>query len=60
MADKLNIENVLVQIRARLLQNGIKLWLAPYYIENIGPVDSEMKVSIVIPYKNRVYIVCKY
>lgn len=46
MAGKYNIENVLIQVRAKLLENGIKLWLPPYYVEDIGSVDAELEVSV--------------
>lgn len=41
----LSIENVLIQVRAKLQENGIKLWLSPYYSNDIGPIDSELEVS---------------
>lgn len=47
MAGKYNIENVLIQVRAKLLENGIKLWLPPYYVEDIGSVDAELEVSVI-------------
>lgn len=45
MAISLPIENVLIQVRAKLQSEHIKLWLPPYYEEGIGPVDSELEVS---------------
>lgn len=44
MASKCNIENVFIQVRAKLQENGVKLWLEPYYIDGIGPVDTELEV----------------
>lgn len=45
MASTCNIENVLIQVRAKLQENGVKLWLEPYYIDGIGPVDAELEVK---------------
>lgn len=45
MANSLSIDNCLIQVRARLQDQGIKLWLEPYYIEGIGPIDSELEVK---------------
>lgn len=41
----LSIENILIQVRAKLQENGIKLWLSPYYSNEIGPIDAELEVS---------------
>lgn len=41
----LSIENCLIQVRARLQEEGIKLWLEPYYFEGIGAVDAELEVK---------------
>ncbi|EDV92835.1 NEDD8 ultimate buster 1 [Drosophila grimshawi] len=30
------IESILIQLRARLQERNIKLWEAPYYVENVG------------------------
>lgn len=46
MSSKYNIENILIQVRVRLQENGVKLWMVPYYIEGIGPVDVELEVSV--------------
>lgn len=58
MAGNYNIENVLIQARAKLLENGIKLWLPPYYVEGIGAVDAELEVSV--SYRTCNFCVCKY
>lgn len=42
----LSIENCLIQVRARLQEEGVKLWLAPYYVDGIGAVDAELEVQI--------------
>lgn len=44
MAISLRIENILIQVRAKLQIEQIKLWLPPYYVEGIGPIDSELEV----------------
>lgn len=44
----LSIENCLIQVRSCLQEQGIKLWLPPYYLEGIEPVDSELEVLIFI------------
>lgn len=44
MAISLPIENILIQVRAKLQNEQIKLWLPPYYEEGIGPVDAELEV----------------
>lgn len=46
MANGLSIDNCLIQVRSRLQDEGIKLWLEPYYIQGIGPVDAEMEVIL--------------
>lgn len=40
----LSIENCLIQVRSTLQSEGIKLWLEPYYLQDVGPVDSEIEV----------------
>lgn len=45
MAISLSIDNILIQVRSKLQDEGIKLWLLPYYLEGIGPVDTELEVS---------------
>lgn len=46
MSTNLRIENVLIQVKSKLLEkdNRISLWLRPYYVEGIGPVDEEIEV----------------
>lgn len=44
----LRIENVLIQVRGKLNEEGIKLWLSPYYEEGIGSNDAELEVSIIL------------
>lgn len=52
MAISLPIENILIQVRAKLQNEQIKLWLPPYYEEGIGPIDSELEVcaSLAVKY----------
>lgn len=45
MTNSLSIDNCLIQVRSRLQEEGIKLWLEPYYVQGIGSVDSEMEVG---------------
>lgn len=47
MAGSLSIDNCLIQVRSSLQGEGIKLWLEPYYVQGIGPVDLELEVSII-------------
>lgn len=44
MANSLSIDNCLIQVRSCLQEEGIKLWLEPYYVQGIGPVDAELEV----------------
>lgn len=44
MAISLPIENILIQVRSKLQNEQIKLWLPPYYVDGIGPIDSELEV----------------
>lgn len=44
MTNSLSIDNCLIQVRSCLQDQGIKLWLEPYYTEGIGPVDAELEV----------------
>lgn len=44
MSGDLRVENVLIQVRSKLQENGIKLWLSPYYEEGIGSVDDKIEV----------------
>lgn len=46
MAISLPIENILIQVRSKLQNEQVKLWLPPYYEEGIGPVDSELEVCV--------------
>lgn len=39
------IDNIIIQVRARLQMLGIKLWLEPYYYEGVGCVEEEIEVS---------------
>jgi hypothetical protein len=41
---ELSFESVLIQVKAALQANGIKLWEPPFYIE-IAPNETEMIVS---------------
>lgn len=45
MANSLSIDNCLIQVRSCLQEEGIKLWLEPYYVQGIGPVDAELEVN---------------
>ncbi|XP_055914257.1 NEDD8 ultimate buster 1 [Eupeodes corollae] len=38
-----HIDNIIIQVRARLQEQQIKLWLGPYYYEDIGVVESELE-----------------
>lgn len=40
----LRVENILIQVRHLLQDNNVKLWLAPYYIEETGTCDAEIQV----------------
>ncbi|XP_014102311.1 NEDD8 ultimate buster 1 isoform X1 [Bactrocera oleae] len=37
-----HIDNVIIQVRARLQLLGIKLWEEPYYFSDIGSIESEI------------------
>lgn len=39
------IDNIIIQVRARLHLLGIKLWLEPYYYDEVGCVEEEIEVS---------------
>lgn len=45
-----SIESILIQVRAKLQENGIKLWLTPYYSNEVGPNDTELEVSLLIAF----------
>lgn len=45
MASNISIDNCFIQVRSSLQEEGIKLWLEPYYIEGIGPIESELEVN---------------
>lgn len=38
------IDNIIIQVRARLQAQGIKLWLDPYYYDEVGCVEDEIEV----------------
>lgn len=44
MSRNLSIENILIRVRSQLQSEGIKLWLEPYHVAGIGPVESELEV----------------
>lgn len=46
MANSLSIDNCLIQVRSRLQEESIKLWLEPYYVQGVGPNDAELEVRI--------------
>lgn len=46
MANGLSIDNCLIQVRSRLQEENIKLWLEPYYVQGIGPNDTELEVNV--------------
>lgn len=48
MSGELKIENILMQVRSKLQENGVKLWLTPYYEEGIGPIDDEIEVRLLM------------
>ncbi|XP_053947894.1 NEDD8 ultimate buster 1-like [Anastrepha ludens] len=37
-----HIDNIIIQVRARLQQLGIKLWEEPFYYSDIGGIESEI------------------
>lgn len=56
MSGDLRIENILIQVRSKLQENGIKLWLHPYYEEGIGSVDDEIEVTILFAIITRIIV----
>lgn len=40
------IDNIIIQVRARLQELSIKLWLEPYYYPEVGSVESEINVIL--------------
>lgn len=36
------VENIIIQVRARLQEQQIKLWLEPYYFQDIGVIEIEL------------------
>lgn len=44
------IDNILIQVRAKLKDNNIKLWLEPYYFAEIGSNDDEIEVRFFFIY----------
>lgn len=48
MANGLSIDSCLIQVRSRLQEEGIKLWLEPYFIADIGPNDTELEVFTIL------------
>lgn len=52
MSINLKIENILIQVRSKLSENKIKLWLSPYYSENGGgPCEIALEERIFIYFK---------
>lgn len=45
MSADLRVENILIQVRSKLQDSGIKLWLQPYYDEGIGTIETELEVK---------------
>lgn len=45
MGSQLKTEDILMQIRSKLQNDNIKLWLEPYYYEGIGSSEEELGVS---------------
>ncbi|KAJ6638174.1 NEDD8 ultimate buster 1 [Pseudolycoriella hygida] len=43
MSGILRIDNVLMQVKGKLQENRVKLWLSPYYEDGIGAVDDEIE-----------------
>lgn len=43
-ASHLKAEDILIQIRSKLQNDDIKLWLEPYYVPDIGTVEEELTV----------------
>lgn len=50
MSADLRVENILIQVRCKLQETGVKLWLQPYYAEGIGSIDAELEVSTILLY----------
>lgn len=48
MSNSLKIENVLIQIRSLLNADKIKLWLMPYYDEQLGACEVELEVRYLL------------
>ncbi|XP_055371078.1 NEDD8 ultimate buster 1-like [Condylostylus longicornis] len=40
----LSAEDIIIQVRQKLRSLGVKLWLEPYYFEEIGPNESELDI----------------
>ncbi|KAH8273385.1 hypothetical protein KR018_006519 [Drosophila ironensis] len=38
------IDNIFIQVRARLQQQGVKLWEEPYYSEDLGSIEAALEI----------------
>ena len=46
MSSDLKAEGILIQIKEKLNEENVKLWLPPYYTEDGESCDEEMQVRI--------------
>lgn len=60
MANSLSIDNCLIQVRSCLQEEGIKLWLEPYYVQGIGPVDAELEVNDFDMLWNQTFLILRH
>lgn len=44
MSAQLKTEDILLQIRSKLQSDDIKLWLEPYYFDELGSSEEQIKV----------------
>jgi len=40
-----HLDNIFIQVRARLQSEGVKLWEEPYYSEDLGSIEGALEVQ---------------
>lgn len=49
MCENLSISDKLTRVRDKLNSDKVQLWTSPYYVEGLGPSDSDLQVKIRLP-----------
>lgn len=58
MCENLSISDKLTRVRDKLNSDKVQLWTSPYYVEGLGPSDSDLQVKTHFPPSQIVVVIC--